>query len=54
MALQRCSELAEIKKYLTQLRNFENDVGTYNEKMYFDKYFSYKYTQYEQELYNFP
>jgi len=54
MALKRCSELAEIKKYVTQLRNFKYNVSTYNDKMYLDKYFSYKYTQYEQDLYNFP
>jgi len=56
MPLKRCSELAKIKKYLIQRRNFKNNVVTnhYNEKMYLDKYFSYKYTQCEQELYNFP
>lgn len=54
IALKRSSELAEIKKCVTQLRNFKYNVSTYNDKIYLDKYFSYKYTQYEQDLYNFP
>lgn len=49
-----CSEFTEIKKYLTQMKKFQHNVGSYhhNEKMYFDKYFSHKNTQFEQELYN--